>query len=262
MAEDFVNQLTLNFLISKHQLQKLNKKVKENNENTRKTDKEVYGKRIIQLFNDLLVNEPPVTLLQEVKTGFDFFIEKCIYYFKALDNNEILEKERTDDYPSNNIIHDDIDFEKEELTIKRGNYKEKSKKYDEEDEEEEENDEEDEEDEEEENDDDQENDDQEKEEEEKEEEEKEKEEENDEEEKEKEEKEKEEINKKIETHQPVIVKHKYKTKTNSVGVDDIQKLPLDWFQNVRENYKKNQIIPRKKDIIFEEQTFRDLKKKI
>ena len=253
MAEDFVNQLTLNFLISKHQLQKLNKKVKENNENTRKTDKEVYGKRIIQLFNDLLVNEPPVTLLQEVKTGFDFFIEKCIYYFKALDNNEILEKERTDDYPSNNIIYDDIDFEKEEQTIERGNYKEKSKKYDEEDEEEEENDEDEEnDDQEEENDEDQENDDQE--------------EENDEddekEEEEKKEEEEEEINKKIETHQPVIVKHKYKTKTNSVGVDDIQKLPLDWFQNVRENYKKNQIIPRKKDIIFEEQTFRDLKKKI
>ena len=233
MAEDFVNQLTLNFLISKHQLQKLNKKVKENNENTRKTDKEVYGKRITQLFNDLLVNEPPVTLLQEVKTGFDFFIEKCIYYFKALDNNEILEKERTDDYPSNNIIYDDIEFEKEE--------------QEEENDEDEEND-----DQEEENDEDQENDDQE--------------EENDEddekEEEEKKEEEEEEINKKIETHQPVIVKHKYKTKTNSVGVDDIQKLPLDWFQNIRENYKKNQIIPRKKDIIFEEQTFRDLKKKI
>ena len=57
-------------------------------------------------------------------------------------------------------------------------------------------------------------------------------------------------------------KNKYNKKTNSVGVDDIQKLPLDWFQNVRENYKKNQIIPRKKDITFGEQTFRDPKKKI
>jgi len=50
----------------------------------------------------------------------------------------------------------------------------------------------------------------------------------------------------------------------SKGVDDIQKLPLDWFQNIRQNYKKNQIIPMKKEqnIIFTETTFRDIKKKI
>ena len=113
MSDDFINQLTLNFLISKNQLNKLNKKVKENAENTRKTDKEIYGPRIKKLFDDLLVNEPPEILLQEVKTGFDYFIDKSIYYFKALDNNELLEKERTDDYPSNHIIHDDIDYEKD-----------------------------------------------------------------------------------------------------------------------------------------------------
>ena len=126
MSDDFINQLTLNFLISKNQLNKLNKKVKENTETTRKSDKEIYGQRITQLFNDLLVNEPPEILLQEVKTGFDYFIDKSIYYFKALDNNELLEKERADDYPSDNIIHDDIDYEKEERLIEKGDYKEKS----------------------------------------------------------------------------------------------------------------------------------------
>ena len=230
MSDDLVNQLTLNFLISKHQLQKLNKKVKENTENSRKTDKEIYGQRITQLFNDLLVNEPPTTLLQEVKTEFDFFIDKCIYYFKALDNNELLEKERTDNYPSDNIIHEDIDYEKDERSIERGDYKEKSEEDDEEDE----NDEEDEEDEEDDEED--------------------------------EEKESKDIiitrTRTIEKNSPFIVKNKYNKKTNSVGVDNIQKLPLDWFQNVRENYKKNQIIPRKKDITFWEQTFRDSKKKI
>jgi hypothetical protein len=228
MSDDLVNQLTLNFLISKHQLQKLNKKVKENTENTRKTDTEIYGQRITQLFNDLLVNEPPETLLQEVKTGFDFFIDKCIYYFKALDNNELLEKERTDDYPSDNIIHDDIDYEKEERLIEKGDYKEKSEDEEQEDEEQDE----------------------------------EQEEENEED----EDKEEKDIvitrTRTIEKHSPFIVKNKYNKKNNSVGVDDIQKLPLDWFQNVRENYKKNQIIPRKKDITFGEQTFRDPKKKI
>ena len=250
MSEDFVNQLTLNFLISKHQLQKLNKKVKENADTSRKTDKELYGQRITKLFNDLLVNEPPDTLLQDVQIGFDLFMDKCIYYFKAVDNNDLFEKARTDDYPSDNIIHDDIDYEKEGNSIERGNYKEEDLKWGvrgfpvkEEEEEEDGSEEED---------------------------------------SEEEEEEDGGVNPVVKgSIKPVkedggvlnpvenggirglpVVKHKLYKKNTSVGVDDIQKLPLDWFQNVKENYKKNQIIPRKKYITFEEQPFRDPKKKI
>ena len=251
MSEDFVNQLTLNFLISKHQLQKLNKKVKENADTSRKTDKELYGQRITKLFNDLLVNEPPDTLLQEVQIGFDLFMDKCIYYFKAVDNNDLFEKARTDDYPSDNIIHDDIDYEKEGNSIERGNYKENDSEEDSEEEDSEEKD-------------------------------------SEEEDSEEEDSEEEESEEDIEqplnggvnpvkeelkgSIKPIkedggirglpVVKHKLYKKNTSVGVDDIQKLPLDWFQNVKENYKKNQIIPRKKYITFEEQPFRDPKKKI
>jgi hypothetical protein len=266
MSEDFVNQLTLNFLISKHQLQKLNKKVKENADTSRKTDKELYGQRITKLFNDLLVNEPPDTLLQEVQIGFDLFMDKCIYYFKAVDNNDLFEKARTDDYPSDNIIHDDIDYEKEGNSIERGNYKEDDLKWgvrgfpvkedgdskdgDSEDGDSKDGDSED----------------------------------GDSEEEDSEEggvrglgaqnPVKEELKGGIRglgAQNPVedggirglpVVKHKLYKKNTSVGVDDIQKLPLDWFQNVKENYKKNQIIPRKKYITFEEQPFRDQKKKI
>jgi len=250
MSEDFVNQLTLNFLISKHQLQKLNKKVKENADTSRKTDKELYGQRITKLFNDLLVNEPPDTLLQEVQIGFDLFMDKCIYYFKAVDNNDLFEKARTDDYPSDNIIHDDIDYEKEENSIERGNYKEDGSEKGSEDGDSEEDSED-----------------------------------GDSEElhggvrgfpvvEESEEGESEELHggvRGLGAQNPVedggirglpVVKHKLYKKNTSVGVDDIQKLPLDWFQNVKENYKKNQIIPRKKYITFEEQPFRDQKKKI
>ena len=249
MSEDFVNQLTLNFLISKHQLQKLNKKVKENADTSRKTDKELYGQRITKLFNDLLVNEPPDTLLQDVQIGFDLFMDKCIYYLKAVDNNDLFEKARTDDYPSDNIIHDDIDYEKEGNSIERGNYKEEDLKWGvrgfpvKEEEEEDGSEEED---------------------------------------SEEEEEEDGGVNPVVKgSIKPVkedggvlnpvenggirglpVVKHKLYKKNTSVGVDDIQKLPLDWFQNVKENYKKNQIIPRKKYITFEEQPFRDPKKKI
>ena len=231
MSEDFINQLTLNFLISKHQLQKLNKKVKENADTSRKTDKELYGQRITKLFNDLLVNEPPDTLLQDVQIGFDLFMDKCIYYLKAVDNNDLFEKARTDDYPSDNIIHDDIDYEKEGNSIERGNYKEEEEEDGDSEEEEEDGG----------------------------------------------------VRgfpvkadrgiRGLGAQNPVkelnggirglpVVKHKLYKKNTSVGVDDIQKLPLDWFQNVKENYKKNQIIPRKKYITFEEQPFRDPKKKI
>jgi hypothetical protein len=52
----------------------------------------------------------------------------------------------------------------------------------------------------------------------------------------------------------VIVKKintKYSKKNISNGVDDIHKLPLDWFNTTRQNYKQNQIIPRKKEIIID-----------
>ena len=224
MSEDLVNQLTLSFLISKKQLQKLNKRLKETTETSRMSDKEIYNERIKNLFNDLLVDNPPTNLLQEVQTGFDFFLDKCIYYFKASDNNELLEKERTNinDEQSHDIIHDDIDYEKEERDIENGNYKEHSDEDEEEEEQEEE-----------------------------------------EEDEEEDEQEEEENVKEEHIHQPtVIVKTKYKKPTNSVGVDDIQKLPLDWFQNVRQSYKTNKIIPRKREIVFQDETFRDQKKKI
>jgi hypothetical protein len=231
MSDDLVNQLTLNFLISKNQLQKLNKRLKDTNETKRKSEKEIYEDRIKTLFNDLLVDNPPTNLLQEVKTGFDFFLDKCIYYFKASDDNEILEKERTniiDDY-SPDIIRDDIDYEKEERDIERGDYKEKSEDESEDLEEDDE---------------------------------------SEEEPVKVKELDKESDKKPVFSsrqfipHSEVIVQTKYTKSTNSIGVDDIQKLPLDWFQNVRQDYKKNKIIPRKKEIVIQDEIFRDQKKKI
>lgn len=232
MSDDLVNQLTLNFLISKQQLQKLNKKVKETSSERKIRETQEYSDRIKQLFSDLLVCQPPDDLLYEVKMSFDNFIEKSIYYFKAHDNSEDLEKERSEE------IHEDIDYEKEEREIENGNYKERSNDSEEDEElddgyndDNEENNNEDEQDEE---DDDDNNicD-----------------------------KLPKEYNESI-NHTPIVVTSKYKKPSKSVGVDDIQKLPLDWFENVRQNYKKNQILPRKKEPTIIEPTFRDFKKKI
>jgi hypothetical protein len=109
MSEDLVNQITLNFLISKSQLEKLNKKMKQDSNNKKKTNIEVYGSRIKDLFNNLLDNEPPNDLLQEVKTGFEFFLDKCIYYFKLHDDNSNLENDRN----ASTIVNEELDVNNE-----------------------------------------------------------------------------------------------------------------------------------------------------
>ena len=244
MSDDLVNQLTLNFLISKQQLQKLNNKTKETAEQQKYKEIQEYSNRIKLLFNNLLVCQPPKDLLFDVKIAFDNFIDKSIYYLKAHDNTEHLEKERTEE------IHSDIDFEKEERDIVNRNYKENfdedvhesyneenSKKAESEEAESEEAESEEAEAEEAES------------------------EEVESEEAESEEAESEEDIEPI-IHQSIIVKSKYYKPTTSEGLGCLQKLPIDWFQNVRQNYKKNKIIPRKKEPTIIEPPFRDVKKKI
>ena len=217
MADNFVDQLTLNFLISKQQLQKLNKKTKETTEQKIIEDINEFSDRIQSLFNDLLVFQPPEDLLFDVKVSFDNFIEKSIYYFKAHDKTEHLEKERQD------IIKDDIDFDKEEREIERGNYRENCSSDKDDDYED--------------NDDNEDNED------------------NDEDNDDYEDKYDKNIARKnqpiqIKKEQPIIVKSKYNKKTTSVGVDNINNLPTDWFQHVKLKQKQRKIIPRNKDVNF------------
>lgn len=93
MSENLVNQLTLSYMISKQQLAKLNKKIKEDNDNSRASDRDIYRERIVKLFNGLLNNEEQ-NLTEEVKYAFTFFIDKSIYFFKQRDKSEELEKQR------------------------------------------------------------------------------------------------------------------------------------------------------------------------
>ena len=239
MSDDFINQLTLNFLISKNQLQKLNKKVKENSNQIKIQEIQKYRKRITTLVNNLLEYQPPDDLLFEVKLAFDTFVDKSIYYFKAHDNSFKLENERL----NKDIIHDDIDFEKEENDKEEEDDEEQDKDDEKEDDEIQEKDEEVQEkyNEVQEKDDDIQDKDIETQD------------------KDLEAQEKDE-EKSIYKHNNIIVKNKYTNQSR--GVDDIQKLPLNWFQNVRQNYKQNHIIPRRKESTISEEAFQDVKKKI
>ena len=189
----YVNQLTLNFLISKNQLQKLNKLKKKEVILEQEYDK----KRIYELFNQLLNNDKPDDLLEDVKTCFDAFIEKSTYYLEIHDKNETIQNERNinDKYEINEDIDfeditndiedikDDIDFEDIKDDI---DFEDEEDIKDEEEE---------------------------------------------------------------EVIKPYVKYSKKKTASN--GVEDIHKLPVDWFNSARQNYKINQIIPRKKEIIID-----------
>jgi len=158
---DYVNQLTLSFLISKNQLQKLNKLKQKQHEEP------VYDKeRVNELFTQLLNNERPDDLLEDVKTCFDAFIEKSIYYLEIHDKNLVIQTSR--------CIEDEDELDKDDDEL------EEDENVEEEEEEE-----------------------------------------------------------------PIACAKKH---NKSKGVDDIQKLPLNWFNSTRQNYKINQILPRKKEI--------------
>ena len=158
---DYVNQLTLSFLISKNQLQKLNKLKQKQHEEP------IYDKeRVNELFTQLLNNERPDDLLEDVKTCFDAFIEKSIYYLEIHDKNLVIQTSR--------CIEDEDELDKDDDEL------EEDENVEEEEEEE-----------------------------------------------------------------PIACAKKH---NKSKGVDDIQKLPLNWFNSTRQNYKINQILPRKKEI--------------
>jgi hypothetical protein len=182
----YVNELTLNFLISKTQLNKLNKLKQKDVDSKPTYDKD----RIHDLFKQLLNNDKPDDLLEDVKVCFDAFIEKSIYYLEIHDKNESIQNERIDESNEDvvELAEDDDDDDVEDDFN---------------------------------NDDDDD----------------------------------------VVAHtvvaravESVIVKKintKYSKKNISNGVDDIHKLPLDWFNTTRQNYKQNQIIPRKKEIIID-----------
>ena len=220
MSDDLVNQITLNFLISKQQLQKLNKRIKQKEEDKMKTDMEIYKDKFVELFNQLLDDKAPSDLLEDVKHSYNYFVEKSIYYLKMKETSgSTLEKDEDEE---ESLKEDEEDEEEDEESLKEDEEEEEDEEEDEDEEEEEEEEEEEDKDEEEED------------------------------ESLKEDKEA-TTNTVLKTANltPIttIKETRYKkfTNTKSKGVDDIQQLPLDWFSKVRQTYKQNQIIPRHKD---------------
>jgi hypothetical protein len=223
MSDDLVNQITLNFLISKQQLQKLNKKIKQKEEDKMKTDMEIYKEQFVELFNKMVNDDFPDDLLEDVKHSYTYFVEKSIYYLKMRSttnntsntneneessaNEEISDNEEEEESSANEISDNEElsasekqessanEDEEEELSANdelSDNEKEQSvisasnNKY----------------------------------------------------------KIKPQSQLKLNT---TTIYKKVKKNTQSKGVDNIEQLPLDWFTKVRQTQKQHNIIPRKID---------------
>ena len=215
MSDDLVNQITLNFLISKQQLQKLNKRIKQKEEDKMKTDMEIYKDKFVELFNQMLNDQAPSDLLEDVKHSYNYFVEKGIYYLKMKETNNTEASNEVVETKSLEEEAEEEEAEEEEAEgLEEAEEDSDAKSLEEEEEEavaslEEEDLE------------------------------------------ASNEVEEEEKTVKIANLTPIAfvkeTKYKKSTNTKSKGVDDIQQLPLDWFSKVRQTYKQNQIIPRHKD---------------
>jgi hypothetical protein len=208
MSDDLVNQITLNFLISKQQLQKLNKKIKQKEEDKMKTDMEIYKENFVELFNKMVNDDFPDDLLEDVKYSYTYFVEKSIYYLKmrATTNTNENKEELSDNERSEELSASEEDessasgqeiSDNEELSANEEEDEEEelieeeqpvistsNNKYT--------------------------------------------------------------IKPQLELQSNTIYK-KVKKNNTSKGVDNIEQLPLDWFTKVRQTQKQHNIIPRKSD---------------
>lgn len=99
-SNDFVNQITLNCLISKSQLMKINNtKIKKNINSERNKKIKKYHSQLIKLFENLLNKTEPSNLFDDVKTSYVHFIDKAIIYLENDDekNDEKNNDEKNDD---------------------------------------------------------------------------------------------------------------------------------------------------------------------
>jgi len=110
-SNDFVNQITLNCLISKSQLMKINEtKIKKNINSGRNKKIKKYHSQLIKLFENLLNKTEPSNLFDDVKTSYVHFIDKAIIYLENNDEKNDDEKnddEKNDDEKNDNEKNDD-----------------------------------------------------------------------------------------------------------------------------------------------------------
>jgi|LakMenE01Jun11ns_1017448.scaffolds.fasta_scaffold9871237_2 hypothetical protein len=113
-TNDMINQITLNCLISKSQLMKINNtKLKKNLNIERKVKIKKYKTQLIKLFEDLLNKKESSNLFDDdVKSSYVQFIDKSIIYLDKQFENDT--KEDTKEYDKEDTKEDTKEYDKEE----------------------------------------------------------------------------------------------------------------------------------------------------
>jgi hypothetical protein len=109
--ENWVNKMTIKNLTNDAFM----KRWLERKETTQELRKEqaFYKKRIHHLSKQLLQNEAPGDLFPDVQEQYDAFLRTCIYYFKSIDNHDILQ-EQYKEYKDDNVMNKSFDVIEEE----------------------------------------------------------------------------------------------------------------------------------------------------
>jgi len=111
MSDDFISNITLEYLMNKHQYAKyiLNKSNNDSNSgsnsgsnsnsnsisgsNSIRKDKKFYKKRIYDLTKQLINNEKPEGIYSGIIDTFELYAKICIEYFKTLDKTDIIQED-------------------------------------------------------------------------------------------------------------------------------------------------------------------------
>ena len=102
MSMDLINQITLNYLMSDQQKYKLNNIRKKEHEHEQKKNKEIYKEQIMEIFKKMLNDEVVEHKMNEMQIGFDYFIEKVIYYIKLTNEHNVDQDDNQDDDQDDN----------------------------------------------------------------------------------------------------------------------------------------------------------------
>lgn len=118
-SEDIVNQITLNCLISKSQLMKINNsKIKKNLEIERNKNIKENHTELLQLFENLVNEKYPENLFDDVKNSYIHFIDKSLIYLNSIKKENMIDENKK--YESEKIIINKTDYE---TTNHETNYK-------------------------------------------------------------------------------------------------------------------------------------------
>jgi len=94
MSENYVNQITIDYLINKNVYNNHLENIKMKNAN--KKDKKFYRKRILNLTKDFLLFKEEELIFPDVKYSFEMYVKTCIEYFKTLDKCDIIQEDYSD----------------------------------------------------------------------------------------------------------------------------------------------------------------------